>query len=120
MESFWDIEASAAARDANENHFEAYRGVVPWQRPGILAVFGNDGYDDPRVRWYVARFRAEIERTGCPVLGFGTDCDGYSWAMLVKSDDAEGVEDALWSYVREEERRPANRVGATNSIAGDW
>ena len=51
------VEASTAAGVANENHFEAYRCVVPWRELGILAVFGTEGLHD--------RIRAEriCERT---------------------------------------------------------
>ena len=98
--------AAAVARFMCEEHFESHRGAFRWKKfdtakTDCVALYGNDGYS-PRPGTVVER-EGEAEsdyraRTMAYVHGlyvgwsnllpegaveFGTDDDGYSWAILL-------------------------------------
>jgi hypothetical protein len=109
----WDAEAVAMADHVGHEMFAAHRGAMWWRRVGVSVVFGNDGYavrsggrfhegelrpvDDPRPRREVALVREVLAKQGIEVLGFGTSSgNGYSWAMLVQTDDRAMLESVVW------------------------
>jgi hypothetical protein len=96
----WDAEATKMAVYVNERMFAAHRGAMPWKEVGVAVVFGNDGYGidgEPDVRGYVALLRRSLEDAGIPILGFGVDPgEGYSWAMLVRTDRVELLRQEVW------------------------
>jgi hypothetical protein len=100
MEMDWQAAASEAATYVSRNLMAAHRGAMPWRHLGIAVVFGNDGYsceDDSRPREEVDSVRGRLRERGIEELGFGLNAgDGYSWAMLVRSDDVEYLHDAVW------------------------
>jgi len=79
-------QAVRAANYLHEKHFEAHRGAVLW-KPGIVAVFGNDGYfQDERTRKEVDIVRKKLQDARLKEIAFGTDSieGGYTWALLVQ------------------------------------
>jgi hypothetical protein len=101
----WQAEASRAAQYTHDHLFACHRGALLWC-PHIAAVFGNDGYDPPsgrnvndgniRAREEVEQVREKLREAGIKELAFGKDSDGYSWAILVDSDDADGLFEMVW------------------------
>lgn len=109
----WDAEAVRAANVMQERSFRAHRGAMPWSRPGVVVVFGNDGSrrGGSLDRGYFDAFRVWLSSRDLNVLGFGlsTSEAGYTWALMVR---AEGDEDELANTLHEaiwdawEETRP--------------
>lgn len=60
---------------------------------GILAIFGNDGYGDPRVMREIDLVVEELNAEGEKILAFSHG--EHSWVVLVESDDAESLLDAV-------------------------
>jgi hypothetical protein len=94
----WDAEAVAMAVYVGDHLFSAHRGAMPWRQVGISVVFGNDGYRyDLRTKEEVETVRGVFKARGIKVLGFGVEPEeGYSWAMLVDSDDAPTLNAIVW------------------------
>lgn len=54
----------------------------------IAAVFGNDNYRyNDKVRREVELVRKHLKEAAIEELGFGLSPDGYSWTLLVKTDN---------------------------------
>src|SRR6516162_9314743 len=78
-----EVNVKAVVNITGEEGFEAHRGVIP-VRDDTFVVFGNDGYQkDERARREVATVRERLAGDAVE-LGFATDEDGYSWAMVVR------------------------------------
>jgi hypothetical protein len=91
VSSDWSKEAIHAANYLHEEHFEVHGGAVLWQ-PGVVVVFGNDGYSqDERTREEVELVREKLRAAKLREIGFGADTveGGYTWAPLVEVDGAE-------------------------------
>ena len=72
--------------------FAANRGAMRWDHAGVTVVFGNDGLDrNPRAKDEVAAVRNHIADRGIRELGFATCPGGYSWAILVQSEDVDSL-----------------------------
>jgi hypothetical protein len=91
--------AAALARE----HFHVHRGVTDLEPVSVeglidnaggpvsvddcLCIFGNDGFlTDARSLREVALVREGLRERGIEEIGFATDCNGYTWAMLVLGD----------------------------------
>lgn len=105
MESNWNELASRAAEHANDTLFEDHRGVMKWH--GQVVIFGNDGYrQDERARLEVDLLRQHLSEAGIAELGFGLDergereDQGYTWAMVVESDDLDALHRMVWESNR--------------------
>lgn len=109
----WDTEAARVADYIGSEFFHAHRGATGWRQPGVVVAFGNDGYaDDPLAREAVAMLRAELERRGWPVLGFGTDSDGgYTWAMLIRASDVAEMFVMVWEAWSQSQGADRDRDG---------
>jgi hypothetical protein len=94
----WDAEARADANRAHQELFEAHRGAIPSRMIGFATLFGNDGHGhDQRSRDEVEYVRAALASEGIKELGFGTsDAGGYSWAMIVRSDELDRLTELVW------------------------
>jgi hypothetical protein len=96
------FDAKAAAIEAATLVFShllgGRRGVMPWRQHGIAVVFGNDGYSFySRSRDEVESVRERLRERGIEELDFGLDAqEGYSWAMLVRSEDVGALFEAIW------------------------
>lgn len=99
----WDGEAVREAERIGREMFPAHRGAFPWREPGYAVAFGNDGYgQSEETRREVRRLRELCEEAGLDVLGFGVDSDdAYTWALLVRSDEADLLDDLVWQACRE-------------------
>jgi hypothetical protein len=96
----------AIATEVDETLFQAHRGA--FVRGEELIVFGNDGFENDSK----GRAKREVEAAitwakdcDLEVTDFGTDEDGYSWALVCRSTDATDndlpvlahkAEDVLW------------------------
>ena len=89
----WKAEATRIAEEVADTMFSIHRGVMPWTEDGVSVVYGNDRYvQDETTRRYVDALWGWLRGLEIKILGFGLDrADGYSWAMLVRSDDLEGL-----------------------------
>lgn len=104
--AFWIDQARQAAEYVNRSHFEAHRGAFLWC-PDVTAVFGNDGYDpeaDGLVNEAVQAARAEVNQLKKKLLtlkhvelGFGKSKDGYTWVVLVDSDNVSELDSLIWT-----------------------
>jgi hypothetical protein len=84
----WGAEAAYAAEHAHTELFEAHRGAFLWE-PGVVAVFGNDGYDTGTwIDGEVREARERLRRLGARELAFGLDVSRYTWVILVEAPDA--------------------------------
>jgi hypothetical protein len=101
----WEDEAKEAAILFHTHYFVAHGGAVLWRR-GITALFGNDGYasigDDSsggaeRAHREVDLIRERIRERNIEELAFATTPDGYTWVMLVKTEDAPTWDELIWS-----------------------
>lgn len=108
----WFDEAKEAADYASNHHFSAHRGAILWM-PGVTAIFGNDGYmprsDDIDESIFTTRREVEQLRHKLSVmkveeLAFNTsEDDGYSWAILVASENAKELHDLIWDCYSQNE-----------------
>jgi hypothetical protein len=85
-----------AERIGGPELFPAHRGAMPLM--GRVIAFGNDGCrEDARAQEEVEILRQHCSAEGIDILGFGTDpTDGYTWAMILDTDDVELVDDLVW------------------------
>lgn len=98
-------EASRAAQYTHDHLFACHRGALLWC-PHVTAIFGNDGYDpgpglpvndgNIRARGEVEQVRQKLRGAGITELAFGKDSDGYSWVILVESDDVDRLFEMIW------------------------
>jgi hypothetical protein len=100
----WSAEANRAAGFAGDATaprkpmIAVFRGAMPWRIEGVTLIFGNDGYErDQRSKDEVAKVRRFLAENGIEELGFATSPEGYSWAMLVRSDDDDRLNDVVWA-----------------------
>lgn len=94
----------ALAKHVNETIFDSHRGA--FIRRDELVVYGNDGYEADelgRAKREVETILAWAKEVGLNVTDFGTDEDGYSWAIVFRGaqpDELAGLavtaEDVLW------------------------
>jgi hypothetical protein len=98
----WQSEADEAVEFIHAHLFPAHRGALMWC-PGVAAIFGNRGYEDPCAKAEVERLRSELSNRRIEQLAFATD--NYSWAVLVRHEDAHTLNDLVWqcSYVSEDD-----------------
>src|SRR5947199_4897070 len=55
----------------------------------VVGVFGNDNYlADAKARREVQLIRQQLRETDAQEVGFGLSQDGFSWALLVRVNDA--------------------------------
>jgi hypothetical protein len=55
----------------------------------VVGVFGNDNYQaDAKARREVELIRAQLQDTDAEEVGFGLSQDGFSWALLVRVNEA--------------------------------
>lgn len=98
----WNQAAASAAKYMSENAFEAHRGAIPWAIADVTAIFGNDCYLDEAgnpnylTADLVRRVRGRLAEGGIEELGFGTTGDGYSWVILARHKNAEGLGQMVW------------------------
>lgn len=117
--------ANRVAQFVHDEIFETHRGVIPWRsgegRPGhrqndtetdttsVVVLFGNDGYsgDDnvdrqARTRAYVHGLYAGWSNL-LPEGGveFGTDSEGYSWAIVLHLPKPFGQRQGVHRFLRE-------------------
>ncbi|TWT55472.1 hypothetical protein KOR42_28580 [Thalassoglobus neptunius] len=96
-----DATSEMMALLVNEENFSAHRGAEeiddgPDDSYECI-VFGNDGFqEDVRSRKEVARLMMRLDQLGIPILGFGVEPEGYSWAMRVECDDEELLDLIVW------------------------
>ncbi|MCC9602897.1 hypothetical protein LOC67_20295 [Stieleria sp. JC731] len=98
--TFDPISKSMAVLMSEEN-FSAHRGAAEIDDgPDIeyqCIVFGNDGFEsDVRSRKQVARLAMKLDELEIPLLGFGVEPDGYTWALRVDFEDAELLDLVVW------------------------
>ncbi len=104
----------AAEREAERIHgpemFPAHRGAMPSM--GCVVAFGNDGYrEDARAQEEVEILRQYCSAEGIDILGFGVDpTEGYTWAMILGTDDVALVDDLVWAACREAWRESGEGV----------
>lgn len=100
----WEEEAEIAANYLGNHHFSAHRGAILWTS-NVTAVFGNDGYSSnisgdseatQRTRKEVEGLKQKLLQLGTEELAFELSPDGYSWVVLVKSDNAKELNDLVW------------------------
>ena len=98
----WSDEARRALRwTCHGEMMTFHRGAAHWEHAGVTVVFGNDGYvNNQRSRDDVVRVRGYLATMGIDELGFALGEDGYSWAMLVHSDDDEKLDDVVSNFVQ--------------------
>jgi hypothetical protein len=97
----WSEVASNLATHARRNFFFLSRGAVPVRLMeddvmtgrviedghAVVGVFGNDNYvADGRARREVEFVRNRLREVAAEEVGFGLSPDGYSWAMLIRTD----------------------------------
>ena len=104
-----DLAALAAEHAFDERHKD-HRGVMRWHQ--FVAIFGNDGYRQVEaVRTQVEVLRQLLEEAGIQELAFGLDerkewsgkpvsSVGYTWALLVRSDNLSGLHRMVWEAHR--------------------
>jgi hypothetical protein len=101
----WENEAREAALLLNNHYFQAHRGAILW-RPGITAIFGNDGYapvgHEPdesthRAQNEVKAIRALLKERRTQEIAFNTTPDGYSWVILADTTEARSWDDLIWT-----------------------
>lgn len=135
--SDWNRLAAEAAVVACETAFSTHRGAMLLQ-VGDIAVgvcFGNDGYtQDAQTRIRVDYLRRLLADEGIEVLGFGLDrrrCEyhrgekidstpadrGYTWAMLVASDDVVLLGDMVEASFHETGGYPRRTIAENLSRA---
>jgi hypothetical protein len=93
--------AVQAAQYATDNLFEEHRGAMRWK--GQVAIFGNDGYETEETKLEVTILRQHLEEKGIQELGFGVADDGYTWAMIVDSENLDllkGLVVASWEAAK--------------------
>lgn len=102
----WDGKAQMLATFMAEKFHRIHRGAA-WLHEGeIVVVFGNDGYSqDERARLEVELLRQPIADAEMKEIGFGLDAlavddYGYTWAMLVETNDIEFLRAAVWDAWR--------------------
>lgn len=95
----WDSEAEHAAEQIHAELREAHRGAMVWQDPGVVVIFGNDGYgSDDRAREEVEYVRHVLSECGVTELGFGTSrVEDYTWALLVEASDVDALNEIVWT-----------------------
>lgn len=77
-------------REAERNSYEAWRRGAYSITSSQSIIFGNDSFTKcNRAKKEVALVVATLNSLGIPILGFGLDSDGCSWAMRVKSTEEE-------------------------------
>lgn len=76
-----------------ENH-RAHRGAF-YCHGGLHVIFGNDGYEDERVKREIEFVKAALKDRGIPVLGFGR-AFGYTWALLVRHAPTMELDRLVW------------------------
>jgi hypothetical protein len=102
------------AQFVHDNNFEIHRGVLPWdgadtEKTSCVVLFGNDAYsgDDnvdrqARTRAYVhglyAGWSNLLAEGG---VEFGTDSEGYSWAIVLHLPKGSGQRKAVLVFLRE-------------------
>lgn len=83
----WDDAAAQMAALLQEHVFDRHFGACPWFVERYFVFFGNEGPSN--VAAMLASVRQEIEMApGMEEVGAGTDVEGYSWALIVRVDDA--------------------------------
>ena len=108
----------AERRLGGEGDTGALKGVFPTRRggmhfgalplyewpllEGVTAIFSNNGHDqDERTRLEMTVLRQFLDEEGVPELGFGTDAGGYTWVMIIETEDgdhwAEKAREARWA-----------------------
>ena len=102
----WKGKAQMLANVTAEKFQHIHRGAA-WLHEGeVVVVFGNDGYSqDVRARLEVELLRQQIADAEMTEIGFVLntlpvdDC-GYTWAMLVETNDIELLRTAVWDAWR--------------------
>src|SRR5262245_29237397 len=90
------------ARHIGDTMMQAHRGA--YVSGDELLAFGNDGYaKDERARREVEAALAWAQEKGLTATDFGTDEEGYSWALVFQggnpdelADLAVAAEEVLW------------------------
>lgn len=90
----WKKFASAVATFARTKLPSVQRGALLIRCLGdgnvVAAVFGNDNYlEDRRVRRELELIRRRVADAPAEELAFGLSLDGYSWALLVRTDNSK-------------------------------
>ena len=102
----WDGEARRLADVVAKELGHIHRGAEYLHDGEVVAVFGNDGYSqDKRARLEVDLLRQQIADAEMEELGFGVDTlpgddGGYTWVMVVETDDLELLKGAVWEAWR--------------------
>ena len=85
----WNKRASEFADGRAQELFKNHVGTEPANQLGVTFLYGNIGYGDERGKICVELVRQRLSDEAVEELGFGTDNDGYSWVMVINSDDRE-------------------------------
>jgi hypothetical protein len=101
--------AKAVAEHIARHMFPPHRGVIEVRNPfggqPLIVAFGNDGYtQDERTRRYTDALVHELAEPGAWDVEFGTDDEGYTWALVVRLDHNDDpatmrqlIEDAMYA-----------------------
>lgn len=77
------LKASTIAEYVGRHMPSAHRGALPYGLPGVLVLFGNDGFaTDQRTKREVETVTQSLRLLGAEDLEFGTDKAGDSWAII--------------------------------------
>jgi hypothetical protein len=79
------------------SHYSSHRGAYSITRSQSI-IYGNDSFTEcNRAKKEVALVVATLNSLGIPILGFGLDSEGCSWAMRVKSTDEDFLRLVVWN-----------------------
>jgi len=102
----WFVEANRVAQYAQDRLFEAHRGIVETDLPGVHAIFCNGGHLQANLKAQATERNKEevdavchmLRESGDVNLAFGVSEDGYTWAMLCRLVNLtpEKITEALW------------------------
>lgn len=92
----WNADARDNANRIQRDMPGSGRGAFQTDAPGVCVAYGNDDCaGDHHARLEVTLLRQYLDDGRIRELGFGTSDDGRTWCMMVQSNDADGLTDAL-------------------------
>ena len=103
----WGAAAADAAERIGAHRFNQHTGAMEWWKPGTAVIFGNR--DDSRLQAELVRqLLADLD---VQELGFGFEViNGLTWAMIVDSDDVDGLKLIAVEALRiEQDAKPGDK-----------
>jgi hypothetical protein len=92
----WNADACSSANSIRRDMPASERGAFHTGVPGVCLAYGADDYaHDHRARLEVTLLRQRLYDAGLAELGFGTSYDGRVWVLMVQTNDADSLTNAL-------------------------